>query len=400
MEKTKKDHLLLSKLSYTAWILLVYLLGRRIVLYGIDQSQYHLTDANAEAFLGMALGGDIRKISVFALGISPYMLASILVMVVSTIRRAISRSKTSIRRTNQALWIICYLFAVYQAMVMVTQLHFDPAAGPAVIVEVTAGLQMIAGAMLILWLSEQNKEFGIGGQSVLILVNILESMIVMVSGCSLEELMLPAACALAAMLITLNMEQAEFRMPVQRISIHNIYADKNYIAVKLNPVGVLPAVFATAVFNLLQMALVFTRYLLRDVTDLQWLVDKMSFTEPVGVGVYIGIIYILTIVFSLILVAPGEMAEQLLKSNDSLCNIPSGKKTKRYLTRVVLILSLISATVMSVCVAGPLVWQFYGDVAPGLMMLPSVVMMLTGVCVNVYREFETVISFDSYWVFL
>ena len=196
------------------------------------------------------------------------------------------------------------------------------------------------------------------------------------------------------------MENAEFRVPVQRISIYSIYADKNYIAIKLNPVGVLPAMFATAVFTFLQVVSLAVEYLVRDYVSLSWFVDRLTLSHPFGIGVFIGIIYLLTVILSLIIVSPSEISEQLLKSNDSICNIPSGRNTKRYLMKVVLALSFLSATLMSICIGVPLILRFYLDIDSGLIMLPSIAMMLTGVCVNFYREFETTRLFDSYRVFL
>ena len=90
----------------------------------------------------------------------------------------------------------------------------------------------------------------------------------------------------------------------------------------------------------------------------------------------------------------------MLKTNDSVCNVPSGKPTKKYLTKVVIVLALISATIMSICVGAPLLTQYYLDIQQGLLMLPSISMMLTGVCVSIIREWETIVSYDSYRIFL
>lgn len=399
MRKGKNENQLLRKLCCTAIILAIYVLGRRIPLYGIDVAWYKQAEQGAEHFLGMAVGGDAYKTSVLALGISPYMIASIVMMAITGIRRAATRSKFSLKRMNRAVYAITLIIACCQAVFMASGMQFLSGVQP-VLARVIVAAELAGGAMLILGLSELNKEHGIGGQSVLIMVNLLGSIAAMLPGYGLQKLAVPVGCALIAAAATLAMENAELRMPVQRVFIHNVYKDKNYLAIKFNPIGVMPVMFSTAIFVLLQQLLVAARYLLRDVVALGGLVDAMVLTRPAGIAVYIAIIYLFTVAFSLILISPSDIAEQLLKNNDSICNVCSGKPTKAHLTRAIVCVSLLSATVMSVCVGGALLLQLYGNVDAGLVMLPSVAMMLTSILANLYRELKTEFSFGAYRIFL
>ena len=400
MQKTKSEKLLWRKLRFTTIILLLYLLGRRIPVYGIDADLYLETITDATTILQMTIGGDVRRISVFALSISPYMIASIAIMMVTTIRKAVSRSRFSLKKTRRMLWILTLFLAIFQGIAAAGNLAFSVDPNMIPLARSIATLQMTTGAMLILWMSEQNKEYGFGGQTILILVNLFDGVITMVKDCTLEALLIPGAFSLGAIFVTLIMEISEFRIPVQRISIYSIYEEKNYQAFKLNPIGVMPAMFATAIFTLLQLIVIALQYVLRDVLVLDVLVESLKLDYLPGIWTYIGILYALTIGFSLIFLSPGEIAEQMLKTNDSVCNVPSGKPTKKYLTKVVIVLALISATIMSICVGAPLLTQYYLDIQQGLLMLPSISMMLTGVCVSIIREWETIVSYDSYRIFL
>lgn len=400
MKETKNERLLPSKLRYTAGVLLLYMLGRHITLYGADLSAYQYTAMDAGQLLAQTIGSDMRKVSVFALGISPYMIASILVIIVKAIRQAGAKSRTSMKKTNQMILYLTLAFAVVQSVSFVRHMHFQSGLETMLLAKIAAATELIAGVMLIYWLCNRNKRFGIGGQSALILVNILEGILVTVSEYSALELLLPVALGVVCMLITIVMESAEFRIPVQRISIYNIYADKNYQAFKLNPVGAMPVMFATAIFSLLQMLTALLAYLLRDMADLQWLVDALVLQQPCGVAVYLVIIYLLNIAFTLITISPSDMAEQFLKNGDCICNIQSGRQTKRYLTTVLICLALFSSTVMAVCVGLPLILQLRGDLDVSLVMLPASMMMLTGVGMSVGMELRTLRSFDSYKTFL
>ena len=102
----------------------------------------------------------------------------------------------------------------------------------------------------------------------------------------------------------------------------------------------------------------------------------------------------------MIIISPGEIAEQLLKSGDSIMNLHAGRETRKYLTEKLCIISFFSATVMSVCLGIPMILQLTGDINGELVMFPVSVMMLTGLWYNLYQEFKTVKSYEAYRPFI
>ena len=131
-----------------------------------------------------------------------------------------------------------------------------------------------------------------------------------------------------------------------------------------------------------------------------WFQENAVMTRPLGIGIYIACLFILTIIFSVIFINPGEISEQLLKSGDSIVNIQAGKESRRYLWRNVLSISVFSATVMSVCMGIPMCLQLVGKYENSLIMIPASVMMLTGMWCNLYQEVKGVKSLDAYEPFL
>jgi len=198
----------------------------------------------------------------------------------------------------------------------------------------------------------------------------------------------------------LIMENTEKRIPLQRISIHNIYADKNYLAIKMNPIGVMPAMFSTAFFMLPQLIIAVLLWIFPNNIDLIWWQENMILSEPLGMIVYIVILYCLTIGFSIVFVNPKDVTEQYLKSGDSFENIHAGRDTRRYLAGTIGRISVLSATVMSICLGVPLYLQYRGNIDTSLVMLPSSIMMLTGIWCNLYREAESVKNLEAYKPFI
>lgn len=399
-EQKHRESILIYKLVYTALILGVYMIGRGIPLYMIDTSAYLHKTLNAEALLVQTISGDMYQCSLFALGISPYMIANIVVQVISACRSAESRAKISQARMNRLAMGFMLVIAVVQAVVGVQKLHFNAIGEQLILVKSVAAVEMVAGAMVIMWLASRNKKYGIGGQSALIMVNLLDGIIATVQGQKVQTFVGPLAISFIVMLIVMFMENTEHRIPVQRISIHNIYADKNYLAIKLNPIGVMPAMFSMAFFMLPQLLITLLIWIFPGNTAVMWWQSNLSLSKPFGIGVYIVMLYGLTIGFSRVFVNPREITEQFLKSGDSIQNLHAGRDTKRYLSHVITGLGMISATVMSVCLGVPMIMQLTGSMESTFATLPSSVMMLTGIWCNLYSEVQAIRDLEAYEPFI
>lgn len=399
-EKKQKEHLLRYKLLYTAIILLVYLVGKSLPLYGIDLSAYIQKEINAEALLLQTVTGDILQCSIFALGISPIMLASIFVQVGYSLGKSESRAKSSPKKRQHITLGLTLVLAIVQALAQVGSLQFKAVGQELLFVKIVAVFEMIAGVMIIMWLITRNKTYGIGGQTALIFMNVLEGIIATVKGHDLKELLIPIIVSILVIIVMLIMENSEKRIPVQRISIHNIYADKNYMAIKLNPIGVMPAMFSTAFFMLPQLLIAFFAWIMPKNSTVLWWQENMSLAKPVGIVTYVVILYILTIGFSRVFLNPKEITEQYLKSGDSIVNLHAGKDTKKYLSRTINRLSFLGATVMSICLVIPLVLQMTGSMETTLSALPSSVMMLTGLWCSLYREGVAIRNLEAYEPFI
>ena len=400
MQFGRKDSILKYKLLYTALVLFIYLLGKNLPLYGIDLSAYANQTLDTATLLIQAISGDVYRRSVFALGISPYMMASILVQMVVAFRSADAKARISPKKKNYIMLELTLIFALFQAVLQVRNLSFAVTGQRLMLAQVVSVVEMIAGAMIILWLSEQNKKYGVGGQTALIFVNILEGIVAILTKGSMESLVIPLLISLIVIMIMVILENAEKRIPVQRISIHNIYADKNYLAIKLNPIGVMPVMFSTAFFMLPQLLVTGLAWLFPGQETIIWWQENLVLTKALGVIVYIVILYALTIGFSRAFLNPTETTEQFLKSGDSLAGIHAGRDTKRYLSRNITRISLFSATALSLCLSVPMVMQLNGYMDNSLSALPTSIMMLTGIWSNLYREVLSIRDMDAYEPFI
>lgn len=400
MGLNRKESILKYKLLFTALVLLLYLFGKNMPLYGIDLSAYVNRTLDTEALLIQAISGDVFRCSVFALGISPYMMSSILVQMVVACRSADAKARISPKKKNRVTLELTFIFALFQALFRVRELSYAVTGYELLFAQVVSAFEMVAGAMIILWLADQNKKYGVGGQTALIFVNILDGIAALLTECSPESLVIPLLVSFLVIIFMVVLENAEKRIPLQRISIHNIYADKNYLAIKLNPIGVMPVMFSTAFFMLPQLLVNGLAWLFPGQETILWWQENLVLANPLGVVVYIVILYGLTIGFSRVFLNPSEITEQFLKSGDSLVGIHAGRDTKKYLSGQITRISFFSATMISLCLGIPMVLRMNGYMDDSLAALPTSIMMLTGIWSNLYRETLAIRDMDAYKRFI
>ena len=397
----KNNHpILVQKILFTAIIIVVYLLGRSLPLFGVDISVGRIEDIDVQVLLLQSISGDRYENSILSLGIFPYMIATLVMQILISTLSADTRSRISSITLNRLSLNVMLIVAVIQAFYKVNQLTFRQTDYSPTLVKTVVIVQMIAGAFVILWLADRNGKYGIGGQTTLIYVNILDSLTSALSGNPVQKMIIPIIISVVIMVVVIIMENAEKRLPVQRISIHSIYADKNYMAIKLNPIGVMPVMFSSAMFMLLQMLAAFLKMLFPENSVILWINDNMVLTELFGIFVYIVGIFILTIAMAFVFISPKDLTEQFLKSGDSIINLHAGTDTRRYLRKQVLMMSLISSTVMGVCILIPMLLEYYDLISPSLAVLPSSAMMLTGIFYNLYQEVIVVRNYDEYKPFI
>lgn len=390
-----KESVLKYKLAYSGIILFVYLIGKNIPLYALDFSAYRENYFNVEELLLQSISGDAFRSSVFALGIFPSMISGFIVQIFMAVRGLFTKSGISPGKSRRMTVAVTLGIASFQAFTQVREIKFMASAQELPLVQAIAAAEMVTGAVLIMWMSDRNSRFGVSGRMVFITVNILERITGILFRQTLDRLAVPLMISAVMMFIMLIMENTEKRIPVQRISIHNIYADKNYMAIKLNPAGMMPMMFAAAVFMLPKLIVSLLISFYPHHQGILWWQENLSLTKPFGILIYIVCEYLLTILFAMLMLNPKDISERFLKSGDSIVDLHAGRDTRRYLRGVVWRLSLIGATVMGGCIVTPMLLQAYGGLDSTLAALPTSMMMLIGFSCNMYRECVTYRNYDS-----
>ena len=398
--KKSTTHELRGRVLYTIMILAVYMVGRNLLLYDVDSAALHLEELDSQNIMISMVSGDRYRYTLFALGIMPYITSNLVIWLYTALRGKEYRARSSPRKMERLTWMFMLVIAASFAISRADELVFKKSVLDEQTLKIIAVFEMVVGAVIIFKMANLNKEHGIGAQTPIILVNILDNLITTIQKFTWGDLRRSTLLCLIMALVVLIMENAIIRVPVQRVSIHNTYADKSCIMFKLDPIGVMPVMFAVSFFMIPELIVRFLLTMYEENSTLRQIQEKLTLTEPMGAVIYLGIIFTLNMLFSFIMLSPGDMAENLQKGGDSIVGIYAGKKTKRYLRKLLLLLCILSGCVLCLLMGISLGMSLKGEISAELALFPATGTILTGILCPLYREIRTYWKFDSYSFFM
>jgi len=363
---------LFTRLRFVLIALVIYRIGTHIPVPGIDPEQLAaLFDQNQGTILGLAnvfSGGALERMSILALGILPYISASIIMNLMSAVSPQLEQIKkegeSGRRKISQYTRYLTVALALVQATGMTVGLANQGLAfDTSVTFYVIAITSLVTGAVFMMWLGEQITERGIGnGISLLIFAGIAAGLPSAV-GQSLEQarqgelniLVLLAIVALAVVVIYLVvfMERGQRRVTVnyakRQQGRQSYQAQSSHLPLKVNMSGVIPAIFASSI--LLFPASVAQWFGSGDSAD--WLQDfavAIGPGQPLNIMLFTGFIIFFCFFYTALMFNPVEVADNLKRSGAFVPGIRPGQQTANYIDGVLTRLTVFgSAYIAAVC---------------------------------------------------
>lgn len=386
--------------------LIVYRLGSHVPVPGINPIELaKFFDAGKNTFLGMFnmfSGGSLERMSIMALGIMPYISASIVVQMMSVVIPSLEALKkegevgrrTLNKYTRQGALALAFVQAVGMSAGLISQ-NLTLSTGLSFYIPAVTSL--VAGSMFLMWLGEQITERGIGnGISMLILASIVASAPSMIGGIfasstggskELLTALVFAILGIAVVAAIVFIERAQRRVPVnyaqKQQEGRKVYAQQqSHLPLKLNMAGVIPAIFASSLL-MLPASLGHFATPTDDPTLFQSVIQNISLVLQPGAPLYLLVFGAMVIFFCYFYTAlmfnPKEVAENLKRSGAYIPGIRPGQQTKRYLDFVLNRLTFIGAMYMAIICLMPMVVQSsFGQAIPlgGTSLLIMVVVLM------------------------
>lgn len=406
----RTENILAGRMAFSLMIVAFYLLGRNLQIPWTIRS-----DEAMNGIQGLSLeilGNSRSRTSLFSLGLMPWVTSMIIVQVFQKLSRD-RHEKKSPAKANRIMLILTMVIAVLQAGINAAEMEYKsfPGISRTVLLVLTA-VVLIAGSFAIKWLSNRNTEWGVGGQGLLIAINTLGSFgrtgaafrNEVFSAESVREAVLltgkAALLILVILILLLAMEGAEFRTTVRRVTINNRYADDDYIAVRLNPVGTMPVMYVMSVFTLPYYGLKLLDRMMPNRAWIQRGMQILNLNAKSGVIIFAVVLWGLTVVLSEIFVGPEEIADSLMRQGDYLDDLEPGRQTRSYLAGQTRIAAFFSAAVTGALVL-PMLWlhAVRGSFS-SFYMAPMTVMILAGMVMSLLEEVKVYRTMEQYRPFL
>ena len=349
-----------KRIVYTVLLLLVYRLGCFIVLPGIDASMLANLQSNANnglvGLLNMFSGGAFGNASIFALGVMPYISASIVIQLLGVFvpyfRKLQMEGESGRKKMNQMTRVLTIVIICIQGPAYMASIHgqIDASAFVAVrnlgwsnfVFNLISTLILMAGSMFVMWLGERITDRGIGnGISIIIMIGIVARLPYALAAEISEKfattnggpllIIVELVFWFLVIVAAIALVQAVRRVPVQyakRVIGNKQYGGvRQYIPLKINAAGVMPIIFAQA---LMLFPILFSRW---DATR------GLAATLGNYTGFWYNLIFaILVIVFTYfytaVTVNPNMMAEELKRNGGFIPGVKPGKKTVEYLDSI------------------------------------------------------------------
>ncbi len=401
-----------SRILTTIGFILIYRLGSFVVIPGIDPNQLANLEAQTSSgvlgLLNMFSGGAFSNASIFALGIMPYISASIVVQLLGIaipyFQRLQREGESGRRRINQITRYLTVIILLFQAPGYIANLHAQlPATAFATSgwgFSVTSTIILTAGSMFVMWLGERITDKGIGnGISLIIMIGIIarlpfamiaEFVSRLEEGGGLVMLLIEFVVLFFVFAGTILLVQGTRRVPVQyakRIVGNKQYGGvRQYIPLKVNAAGVMPIIFAQAIM--------FVPITLAGFAESETATGfAATFADFTGFWynfTFAFLIIIFTYFYTAITINPQQMAEDMKRNGGFIPGVKPGKKTMEFLDSVMSKITLPGSIFLAIVAILPAFAmlagvdqtfaQFYGGTS---------LLILVGVVLDTLQQIES-----------
>lgn len=409
-----------KKLFFTLFVLVVDRLGTHIPVIGIDVQalQRYMEQATGLGgllnYLDLFSGGSLKFGTLFALGIMPYITASIMMQMLSMsvpyFEQLMKEGDYGRKKINQYTRYLTLAVSVSQSLVYAGILESQGLVlVPGFAFRLMFIFSLTVGSMFVMWLGEQISLYGVGnGSSMIIFAGIVsrfpDDVLRTIHAVKVGQLDFLLAILLLVIFLAITaciifLEKGERKVPVQyarRIVGQRVFGGQStYIPFKVNTAGVMPVIFATSVLNIPMfiVSMLASRY-----ASLQWVSEQLK----LGGGLYSALEFFLIIFFSFFYTAlvynPDELAENIKKSGGFIPGIRPGKKTAEFFNYILTRIGLVGALYLATLALLPNIVTFFISIP--FVWSGTALLIVVGVGLELAAQVETYLIENRYEGFL
>jgi preprotein translocase subunit SecY len=404
------------RILFTLLVLIVYRIGAFIPVPNINTEILKMQDqANATDVFGLLntfSGGALFQFSIFAMGIMPYITASIIVQLLSmdVIPRFAQWAKEGEVGRKKLAQITRYgtiLLGIIQAFGLAigfNRIYAGLVQNPTLTTYALIAIVLTAGTAFLMWLGEQITENGIGnGISIIIFAGIVAAIPTGMSQIyktqlaeagdalffNIIKIAILVIVIIAMIAGVIFVQQGVRKIPVQyakRVVGRKMYGGQStHIPLKVNAAGVIPVIFALSLLVFPPTIASFWRG--SPIAD--WIITNLNYTHPFGMALYVLLIIGFTFFYTFVQINPEQMADQMKKNGGYIPGIRPGKTTSVYLTRVMTRITLSGAIFLALISILPMILGKVGNLPSSVSIGGTSLLIVIGVGLETMKQIES-----------
>lgn len=396
--------IVIKKFLWTLFFLFIYVLGTKLTLPFVDMSKAVAMDGTSTTlnYATALMGGNLRSMSLFSVGLSPWM-SSMLIWQMFAVSKRLGLSKLPLEVQERRRMLLTLVIALIQSVALVLNLPLQEAAGADMTtIMVLDTLVLMAGTYFLIWLTDLNAAMGLGGSIMIVMASMI-AYIPQDIWNSIQELKI-SSLWLALMLVfslvflylAVTVERSKYRIPVNKINIHNRFKKYSYLDIRLNPAGGMPIMYAMTLVSIPQYFLLIIHFLQPNNQLIEQWIEALSMGSPAWFILYLLTIFILALAFAFINISGDQIAERMQKSGEYIENVYPGGATHRYINGLVTYFALVGAFYLILISGLPMLVVLLDIRYLRLSMIPGIFMIFIGMVFSIKDEVDALTLNDRY----
>ena len=427
---------IMNRILFTLAIFLIFRIGSALTVPGVEISKDAFDTNNVFGMLNLMGGGALQSFSLFALGVSPYITAQIIVQllqmdVLPVLTELGKEGESGRKKIDMATRYLTLLLGAVQAYgVTVTMMNSDyiTLTDTTILGYLKIIVYLVAGSMLLMWLGDQITTKGIGnGISMIIFAGIVSALPNQIYGAFANylsqnlltgnpSLILEGVIKLLLYLLSFFLivvfvtytEKSVRKLPVSHSATGqsgNENAQSSFLPIKINSSGVIPVIFASSIMMAPSIIVSFVSggntvpnwaQTMINVFNYQSMVDMGTWSFPWGLIIYLFLIIVFTFFYSNLQINPERLAKDFHDNGTYITGLRPGNETEKYIRKVLNRVTLLGALALMLIVALPIVLSLTGLVPQSLALGGTGLIIVVGVAIEVFNQINGLLAAQDY----
>lgn len=404
----KRNKELRKRILFTLGALAIFIVGTNVRIPGVSNVN---SDLGFLELLNVIGGGALKNSSIFALGVMPYISASIVIQllqmdIIPYFSDLAKEGYAGRRKLNR----ITRYIGIFVALIQGIALAIGLLGGDAETFEyIKIAVVLTAGTAFLLWIGDQVTQKGVGnGLSLIIMAGIVVSIPYMMSEAfktfvlgnenlfiGIISFLVYLAIYFAIVIGVVFISESERRIPIQYANkTTSAYgAKQTYIPFKVNAANVIPVIFASAIISIPQV-------LARFITNegyIKFVNNYMNYNTTIGLIIYLLLIVLFSYVYTILQFRPEDISKNLQQNGGYIPGVRPGVETKKYITKVLLRITTFGTLFLVIIAALPILFQNYSNVDNTNISIGGTgLLIVVGVALETFKQVESVLEQKEY----